>query len=177
MQSVHWRRVLIERRVRSELGSILGEIEFDSLDADPLDILAEQMARSNAMVTALGVLVGELPFAGFALDEENGETVVREGLYGPDHNGDGRAHVLVAMYGDWLDRAGRLAKLAKDAGLEERRVALDEEMAALVQQTIEAALERQLAMVEQGIAVGEIRKQKASLVSGALEATAREIAS
>lgn len=162
-----WGAILNERRVRNELGAMLDELEADGAERDPLEVLAEQLARAQAMVVALGTLVGELPLG-------DGAAAVTSGLHGPDHNDDGRPHVLVVMYGDWIDRAGRLAKLAKDVGLQERRTQVTEDLAAMVHVAMVAALQRQAAMFREGVDPTEIEREVPALIASVLESTARE---
>ncbi len=51
---------------------------------------------------------------------------VTSGIYGPDHLGDARPHVLVSMYNAERDRLSRLARDCAALGLDERRVRVAE---------------------------------------------------
>jgi hypothetical protein len=174
--TTHRRRaaaVMTERRVQHELGALLEELELDATGIDPLFVLDEQMRRANAMVTVLGMLVGELQMSGPSLGvDETGEVAVAAGLFGPDHNGDGRQHVLVAMYAEWVERAGRLAKLAKDAGLEERRVELTEAQGEQLSRVLVWLMDAVIA--RRDLPPEALRAQQGQLMRQAIEATAME---
>lgn len=111
-------RRLARERLDGDLGKLLAELEMDAADRHPVAVLLDAVARASAMTEVLGSLLGGLRAAPDA--EGNG------GLYGPDHLGDGRPHVLVEMYAQWTDRAARAAKLALDAGVDERKVRIRE---------------------------------------------------
>jgi len=61
-------------------------------------------------------------------------------MWGPDHLGDGRPHVLVDLYGQWLDRQAKVTKLALDAGIDERRVKMAEGTANEIVETMQDAM-------------------------------------
>lgn len=105
------RRRLEQRRIESEMGKLLVELEVENLARPAHEILLEQLARAQSMVDLLGVKVAEL-----------GESE----LYGPDHLGDGKPHVVVVMYDLWVDRSARIAKVCMELGIEERRLAIAE---------------------------------------------------
>lgn len=111
-------RERLERQaLDGEVGALLAELGVD--DVHPLDALLDSVSQAHAMARLLGTLV-----AGLGPHPENGTA----GLYGPDHLGDGRPHALVEMHRRWVEMAARTSKLALDAGVEARRVALEERM-------------------------------------------------
>jgi hypothetical protein len=115
-------RRLQREHLRGDLGRLLAELEVDASEAHPVVQLTGALHRVWAMVSVLGALVG-----GLSTDESGPGA-----LYGPDHLGDGRPHVLTEMYAQWLDRAARTSKLALDAGIEERAVRIEEERGRLI---------------------------------------------
>lgn len=175
-------QILTERRVQHELGALLAELELDGENVDPLDVLSEQMARAQAMVTVLGMLVGQLPMQMEQYGDEG--QMIESGMYGPDHQGDGRPHVLVTMYGDWMDRAGKLSKLAKDAGLEERRQALSDDDVDRHQSLMRATAELQATLLASlGVGAEQLQAwrdatpglvRQAAQASGVIETTGAE---
>ncbi len=96
-------RRLAQQRASRELGRLLGELELEAADAHPIEALTNALARAKAMVEVLGDLVG-------GLGAESGEPGAR--IYGPDHLGDGRPHVLVTMY----ESLARQARQDQQAG-------------------------------------------------------------
>lgn len=130
-------RRLQATHLEGSIGAMLAELEADALDVSPVAVLLEQVARTHAMVQVLGALVGELdPTRAAEAAELMGTTSGR--LYGRNHLGDGAPHVLVEMYATWIDRATRASKLACDAGVEERLVALAEDQAKLMAEVMRA---------------------------------------
>lgn len=73
--------------------------------------------------------------------EGGGFTVLTPGLYGPDHLGDARRHILVTMYDDERERLANFSRWALAAGAEERRVALAEGQGARIVDVIVATLD------------------------------------
>jgi hypothetical protein len=111
------RRRLEQARLNGEVGQLMAELEVEAAERDPVALLLDALHRCSAMVAILGGLVAEL---------ELGD------LFGPDPQGATRAHVATETYATWLDRSARAAKLAIDAGIEERRVLLAEEQGRVI---------------------------------------------
>lgn len=65
------------------------------------------------------------------LGEETGE-----GVYGPDHHGDQRMHVLVQKLAEVRDRLAKHLKMAHDAGINERRTQIMEEQGMAIAQVM-----------------------------------------
>lgn len=116
---------------------------------NPVEAFDDARQRAGAMVLALGMAVGQLAFQADAkvkvvYDDKGAPHVIvkvrEEGLVGPNHAGDLAAHPLVKLYGEWLDRSARIEKIASDAGLEERRVVLEEANARGIHQVITETL-------------------------------------
>lgn len=80
----------------------------------------------------LGQLLGRL----HTTDNGSGEA-----LYGPDHLGNTRPHVLLSLYGQWMDRYAHACKLALDARVDERMLRLAESDADRLFTAITAAFE------------------------------------
>lgn len=118
-------RRLERARLEGQVRAMLDELDEPPAD-HPIEALLDVMDRSAAMVLLLGAMVGELSI-------DRGDPAQGEGgastLYGPDHLGDARAHVLLQLYGEWLDRKARVARLAVDANVEQRRMELGEQQA------------------------------------------------
>ena len=108
-----------------------------SIDIDPGEALVGQVREAAANVEVLRAAVAALdpgrglvsaaPTAILAADGD-----LTEGIYGPDHQGDGKPHVLVTMYSDERDRLVKYAKLALDSGIAERVVRMAEQQAQVM---------------------------------------------
>lgn len=106
------RRTLEQVRIEGQIASLL-DAEAASLEGrDALEALAEILRKQWAWERLCWLMLSERS---------------PDGLYGPDHNGDGRPDVLVSMHRDAARDVAVTAKLAKDAGLQERWIELAEE--------------------------------------------------
>lgn len=141
-------RRVAHARALGQVGRLLDECGIDIAGRTHVDALEDALDRAGRMVVALGLLVDELDVETVwrwkevqgpqgakdhvvrLVDEHGDETT--PGLYGPDHQGEMRPHVLVVEYGAWLDRYARVAKIAADLGIEERRATIDEARAEVV---------------------------------------------
>jgi len=65
----------------------------------------------------------------------------RDALFGTDHLGDLREDVVAKMHADALDARARIAKMAVDAGLDERMVRLAERQADVLVRLVEVVLD------------------------------------
>lgn len=136
-----------------------------SIETTPIEALEAMLWESAGNVAVLRELVSDLPAHPQIIDDpevveqlaegqphggwlrrrqaEGGVVVLRQGIYGPDHLGDGRAHVLVAMYDAERDRLARIAKDCAALGIDERRTrvaeATTERLFAAVRAAIDAA--------------------------------------
>lgn len=132
------RRLALER-LEGEVAQWFDAAEAEARGGHPVDLLLDALARSAAMAAVLSEVVRRLE-AGRSQHADAGDGLTVEvvaGLWGPDHLGDARPHVAVEQLRVWNEQAGRLAKLALDAGVEERRVRLVEAQAAQLVQVIE----------------------------------------
>jgi len=100
-------RRLQRAELDGQIGGLLAELETEARSSTPVAALLDAVHRSSAMAQVLGAIVGELTPAE---------------LYGPNHLDDAVPHIAVTMYQTWLDRAARAAKLACDAGVDEKLV-------------------------------------------------------
>ncbi len=135
-------RLLAEQLVRREAGQLLDELAVTA--KHPLDALLEALDHAGTMVAALRLLVAGLELASEhdILQTVTGPRffVTTPGLTGLKPTGEGAPHVLVALYGEWLDRYGKIAKLALDAGIDERRTQLAESTAGRLFTAVDRAL-------------------------------------
>jgi len=142
-------RRLDRARVEGEAGQLLTELGATLHGRTTVDALDDMLTRAAAMVAALGILVAELdidtPWTWDTIT--TGANVTHRvqltgptGLIGPNSRGEQKPNVLVELYGEWIDRYGRLAKAAGDLGLEARRVAITEHHAQAVVAAVLAGL-------------------------------------
>lgn len=128
---------------RAELDRIAGQVaelldHYDQPDEHPLEGLLAVVRRTGAMVRVLEHLVRGLDLHpivsvevvgdGYNAGGDTGERWRTENnaLYGADSKGDGKPHVLVEMYRVWTADHAKACKLALDAGVDERRLRLEE---------------------------------------------------
>lgn len=104
------RRRLEEQRVQHEIGRLMAELEAETLtERHPVDVLSDAVARADALAQVLGAVVGRLdPTSSWETSEQ------------------------VGLYATALERMAKLSKLALDAGIEERRVVVEEDKVALM---------------------------------------------
>ena len=121
----------------------LHKLGLEPQERDPREVLLEAVYTSASMAQALQGLVrdltekhlegiGELDFQP---DGEGGVVPV------PDRKGS-IAEARLTLLGTWTDRAARVAKMALDAGIEERMVRLAESQAQVIVRTLRAVLEQ-----------------------------------
>lgn len=136
-------RLLAEQLVIREAGQLLDELKVT--DKHPLVAILEALDQAGTMVAALRVLVAGLDLTSdYEVHyNEKGDPhyrVTKPGLTGPLPTGAGAPNVLVVMYGDWLDRYAKLAKIALDAGIDERRTQIAEQTTNRLFTAVDAAL-------------------------------------
>jgi len=112
----------VARREVEQLAAKLG----GSREVDSLDVIVEQVHEAAANVQVLRALVG---------DEANVRAVF------DDHRRP-YTNPLLVFYNEERDRLVRFAKLALDAGVDERRVRVTEATAARLGQAFDRAVER-----------------------------------
>jgi hypothetical protein len=179
-------RRLQEAEVHARLATMLAEHGRDPATVDPTSELLRILAGSLAMRDVLELLVAELAPTGTPAyeiqeyDEQGnprgGPTYLPAkpaGVYGPDHKGDGKPHVLVVMLADWSDRAARQAKLAIDAGIDERRVRIVEQQAEQLGQVVRAVaaslIGRVSEIVDDPAVTRLLQSELPAIVRGAIE--------
>lgn len=108
-----------------DTGQLLTELEVDAADRGPTELLLDAVYRTHAMVQVIGAALG-----GVAVTE------FRVGRDGVD-----RPNVLTEMYGVWVERAAKAAKLALDAGVAERLVRVEQDKGQLLAGVIRAVLD------------------------------------
>lgn len=91
--------------------------------------MSRVIALDRQMVMALRALVGEL-------DLDPGS----DGFTGPDHQGDIKVHPLVDELRRWTDQLQKHQKLAWDAGLDERKVQITEDLAGVIASVIASVI-------------------------------------
>lgn len=162
-------------------------------EVDPHSDLLEVVALTTGMRRVLTELVGELAPAGtpayieYPIESETGDVKVGQptyrpadpaGIYGPDHKGDGKPHVLVEMLRQWTAENAKAAKLAIDAGIDERRVRIVEEQAeqlgAVVRAVAASLIGRVGELVDDARVVRDLNTQLPTIIRGAIQ-TARVI--
>lgn len=159
-------RRLAKIRAEGEVAALLEQLGLGD-EVDPLEVVLDSVRRAQTMARLLQVLVAGLsPTPGTTAAGEPAEAgKPRAALYGPDHLGDARPHALVVLYERWNAEAGRLAKLAIDAGiatirLEREERVVDELVTAMrsFSESLGAALEQ--ALVSAGVEPALVRQAR-----------------
>lgn len=116
---------------RQTAGSLQREVAENALahldlppSQDPVEALLEALRVASWRELALRRMVAERP-----------------SLFGNDHLGDAREDVVSAMHDRALKRRAEVAKMAVDAGIDERMVRLAERQSEVVVRAIQAALD------------------------------------
>jgi hypothetical protein len=134
--------------VNARVGDLL--IRVGNTNPNHLEGLVEVIAATSAMRTVLQMLVSDLP----AHPDKHGP-----GIYGPDHLGDLRMHPLVVELHRWTSEEAKQRKLAIDAGITERQLAITEkaysELGAILRGSLEGALDAMLHLVARGAPTAE----------------------
>lgn len=95
------------------------------IDTDPLDALRAQVRESAGIVAYFRERLQQLRVP------DPGDAGGLDALWGPDHTGDQTQHILLGLYNEERDRFAKLAKLALDAGIDEREIRVLEHQAVL----------------------------------------------
>lgn len=181
-----------EAAVAERIAEMLADYQPNLDEVDPHTDLLEVVALTTGMRRVLTELVGELAPVGTPAYVEypigaDGEVGMGQptyrpadpsGIYGPDHKGDGKPHVLVEMLRQWTAENAKAAKLAIDAGIDERRVRIVEEQAeqlgAVVRAVAAALIGRVGELVDDAHVVRDLNTQLPTIIRGAIQ-TARVI--
>ncbi len=168
------RRRIQRQVVEGSVAALMDELGVDALDdRNLIDDLVDAVRRCRRMVTALGHLVGGLSadpgWEAYSTTEQLGR------LVGTNHLGDGAPHVLATLYAEWTERLARASKLALDAGVEERRLRLEEDQVDQLEAAVTAALSDILGLVEQLVPTIVWAAMKAQLAEEAPRMVGRRI--
>lgn len=130
--------------------------ELHGDDVDPLAVLLEAISTDCRMVAVYERLVGTLAeesSATFSYEWMGGDDDGKGGrlvgvvindepaLVDPDHLGDLKSHPFVTELKAWNDSKAKHAKLALDAGVEERQVRIAEQQAEQLSRAVVAAFD------------------------------------
>lgn len=134
-------------RFRDELTSLGGQIDVEPTEA-MLTMVREAAFNVAYLRSLVEQLRGEIDgMDAFVIDEDGVGQVpvawVGAGIAGrvdPD-TWVSREHVLVGMYNSERDRLVKYAKMCRDAGVEERRVQIEEEQGRWLVRTLDMVLE------------------------------------
>lgn len=122
-------RRLQEAEARKDIQRLGLAVEAEPID--PRDALSEELARTQASVLVLEGLVSEL-----GLDE--GGIYARTFHVSGRATGEAKPHVLVSMWQAERGHLTQVAVAAAKAGVEERRVAMEQERGQLIADLIRA---------------------------------------
>lgn len=111
------RRTVAKAKLEGEVAAIRARIAEELPDLDEAGVLREAVHAARIEARTYELAVGMLRMATDA---------GADGLAGADHLGDVRTHPWVAQYERWNAEAGRLAKMAIDAGVAQDRLDLEE---------------------------------------------------
>ena len=133
------------------------------VDADPIEHLVDSLLRIAALAQVYGSMVAELDAAAardhaaneyidtrgeltyVEDDDEDSRDVLRvtaaDRLLGLNKHGEAQLHPYVVEYHRLLEQRAKLAKMAIDAGVEERRVRMVEAQVEMTQRALDAALD------------------------------------
>lgn len=151
-----------ERIVNGRVAAFLSSHGIDMGPAKhPIEGLMAEVQRSAAAVQFYGMLVAELdvPEPGKVVKlsetdmarqletlvgiDEDGEILVRNSpgsIYGRNHMGDAAPHILLNLWNAERDRHAKLCKMALDAGVAERMVAMTEDIGRTIVEVINGVL-------------------------------------
>lgn len=118
----------------------LKKLGVDVVQRDPREVLLEQVYNASAMEQALAGLIRDLDEKHVSKMGAVDYITTDDGVVPvPDPLGS-IAQARLDLYAQWMDRAARVAKMALDAGIEERLVRLAEGQASLIVQTMKNVL-------------------------------------
>lgn len=147
-----------KERLLGEVGTLM--VELDLPDTDAITALGEALRLSRKMAAVHEVLVAEL-----------------DDILGHNRFGERTRHPLEVALGDWTDRKARVSKLAIDAGLEERRVQLEEHEGQAVARLIVQLLDDAgLGLTDEQRAAGRLLAARLLRQLAAVDADSREVA-
>jgi hypothetical protein len=143
--------------IREQMESLATEV-----DIEPNEVLLRTIRLTWGAVQWCANVIGQTEYALAAAhvdDELEADAKVKRVI-----NLEKRLLALQAIYGDWIDRAAKHAKLALDAGIEERKVQLAEMEAQLVADVVKGVLDDlNLTAEQQAIAPEVVRGRLMSI--------------
>ncbi len=110
-----------------------------------VESLEDALHRANTMVLLLSMLIETLSAKATSVQtivaegtpkERSEWEVTKEGMVGPNVEGDLVVHPWVALYREWTDTQAKLAKVAADLGLTERQVEVAEAQVQIMSTTM-----------------------------------------
>jgi hypothetical protein len=158
----------------------------DTRHIDLIDGMLEVVALATARHRVLARLVGELAPDGTPAYIDHSERgglpgyrpAAPAGIYGPDHLGDAKPHVLIGMLNDAEDRRLKALKVAADTGIDERRVQLAEDHAQRIASVLRFGATLMIDFVASNGAgddlLRSLRAEMPRLLRAAIDATATE---
>lgn len=165
----------IERR----LGRILGDAHATVAGRNAVESLQDARLRADAWTVAIGAELARLAVESDAtVDVVYSETgiphvdveVRRHGLIGPDSAGNQTLHVLGRMYESAMERQAKVAKLAIDVGIEERRTDIEAGQRQVLVDALKATLAAKGVTWDAGVAAilgAELRARDVIEATGA----------
>lgn len=124
----------------AETVKALKKLGVEVVQRDPREVLLEQVYNSAAMAQALAGMIRDLEERQLKAIGDIDYISTDDGVVPvPDPEGS-VAQARLDLYAQWVDRAARVAKMALDAGIEERLVRLAEGQATLIVQTMRNVL-------------------------------------
>lgn len=141
-----------DRAMRERITAALTSWDIPLDNVNPEQVLLDEVSRSARAVQFYGMLIAELntpdpnddgPLANVVGVDERGNprrAAPATMLWGRDHDGDLGQHVLVQMWNDERRHLARVSKMAVDAGIAERSIALAENQAQQIVQIIVAVI-------------------------------------
>lgn len=150
------RRRLQESKIQRKLVDLLEHLDAEDglSDRSPLEVLESAISTADDMSRALEAVVQQLStWFGVSVSSDGGDEVQAEraelvaAWFGPDRLGDGAPHVATQMLRAWNEQRARLAKLALDAGVDERRVRVTEEQGKFLAEVIRGFTAEALGLV------------------------------
>lgn len=143
------RKSAMKERARGEFGALVEQCEIVVQGRSIEEALDDVIERCGAMALAWFQIVCQLqekadwewvPQKGPQGSLQRWVTVSVEGLVGPSAQGEQRVHVADEQYRKWIGMYLQANKVAADLGLEERKVRVQEGLAATVQRAVDATL-------------------------------------
>jgi hypothetical protein len=129
-------------QAEGEIAALLRAVDLP--EQHPIDGLLEAVRHTGAMMRMLGYFVSQLkrdPTVNTYVTEDGVEKVAADdALWGVNHVGDTAPHVLVGLYEKWVALHVRACKTALEAGIDERRIRLEEQQTDVMFEAVSAGM-------------------------------------